>query len=214
MGRYLMMSAVDRRRAVTGIVVAATAFMLPRGGAANTGEEAEFARAILTKVYDLFLNQNYSDEEVEQRLIVLFDETFDVPTVSRFALGRYWRSASLEEREEYQRIFSTYFIKNYWRRGVDRSEAAKDTWDIVSVRALDDVDSFVICRVVRPTAPPKELVLRTRLIEGRLRLIDAVMDGISVLSAVRDDFTSAIRVNGGKVESLIALMRARIEASE
>ena len=78
-----MMSAVDRRRAVTGIVVAATAFMLPQGGAANTGEEAEFARAILTKVYDLFLNQNYSDEEVEQRLIVLFDETFDVPTVSR-----------------------------------------------------------------------------------------------------------------------------------
>ncbi len=199
---------------MTGIVVMATAFMLPRGGAANTNEEAEFARSTMTQFYDLVVDQDHSDEELERRLIALFDDSIDVPTVSRFVLGRYWRSTSSEEREAYQNLFSTYIVKNYWKRTIDRSSATKDTWDIVGIRAEDDVDTFVISRVVRPTGPSQEVLWRVRLVEGRCRIIDAVIDGISVLLAVRDDFTSVIRSNGGRVDSLIAMMRARIESRE
>ena len=77
----------------------------------------------MTHFYDLVLDQVQSEEEIERGLIALLDDRFDVPTLSRFVLGRYWRSASAEEREEYQNIFSTYIVKSYFNTAIDRSES-------------------------------------------------------------------------------------------
>ena len=40
----------------------------------------------------------------------LFHADFDGPGIARFVLGRYWRSASEEEQQEYLKLFEDYEI--------------------------------------------------------------------------------------------------------
>src|SRR6202521_2176164 len=46
----------------------------------------------------------------------LFQADFDGPGIARFVLGRYWRSASEDERQEFLKLFENYVVFVYGTR--------------------------------------------------------------------------------------------------
>src|ERR1700746_3802696 len=46
----------------------------------------------------------------------LFHTDFDCPGIARFVLGRYWRSASAEEQQEFVKLFEDYVVFVYATR--------------------------------------------------------------------------------------------------
>src|SRR4030081_3836365 len=46
----------------------------------------------------------------------LFQDDFDVPGIGQFVLGRYWRTATPEEQQEFLRLFQEYIVQAYAAR--------------------------------------------------------------------------------------------------
>ena len=46
----------------------------------------------------------------------LFREDFDIPGIGQFVLGRYWRTATPEQQQEFLRLFQEYIVQAYSSR--------------------------------------------------------------------------------------------------
>jgi len=60
---------------------------------------------------------------------------------------------------------------------------------------------------VRDGRPPIRVDWRVRNGEDQLKIIDVVVEGVSMLLTQRDEFASVIQRSGGNVEGLLARLR-------
>src|SRR6185312_10524423 len=59
------------------------------------------------------LTSNAAEASREQQFGALFEEGFDVPGIARFVLGPYWRTASDEQRQDFEKLFKAYIVHAY-----------------------------------------------------------------------------------------------------
>src|SRR5207244_10909015 len=104
-----------RRSLLTGLfVLFATASM-----AATPMVNPADAVAFMNKLWDRAVEvlNNKTDPTIrEARFRELFHTDFDCPGLARFVLGRYWRSASEEEQQEFVKLFGDYVVFVYTAR--------------------------------------------------------------------------------------------------
>ena len=59
------------------------------------------------------LSKNATPAQKVARFQELFREDFDVPGIARFVLGRYWKTATPEQQEEFVKLFEDYIALVY-----------------------------------------------------------------------------------------------------
>jgi phospholipid transport system substrate-binding protein len=200
---------VRQRFFVAGLLAVAVLFAGVQD-AARAGSIAEapgeFIRNLADKAVAALTVEDITRAERVRRFRILLNEHFDVRTIGRFVLGRYWRKASEEERAEFLILFEGLIVDTY----VDRF--AKYSGQALSVTKTEDSrdDSIVYSRIDRPSGgPPVGVAWRLRLRDGRYLIIDVMVEGVSMGQTQRSEFASVIRRNGGSVEGLLAKLRAR-----
>ena len=52
------------------------------------------------KAINTLTDQSITQEEKEKRFGKLFDDNFDIPSISRFVLGKYWKSSTKTQKKE------------------------------------------------------------------------------------------------------------------
>src|SRR6266404_349954 len=62
------------------------------------------------------LGPSVSPAQRVARFRELFRDDFDVPGLGQFVLGRYWRTATPEEQQEFLRLFQEYIVQAYAAR--------------------------------------------------------------------------------------------------
>ncbi len=134
----------------------------------------------------------------------LLSEAFDLPFISRFVLGRYWKQATPEQRSSYLAQFSEYVLQTYSAR---LGGYAGDALTILSERPAGSRDVLVSTRIERPSGPPIEADWLVRTTGERNRIIDVRVEGVSMLFSQRAEFAAVIQRRG--IEGLIEVMRAR-----
>ena len=135
---------------------------------------------------------------------------FDIPIVSRFVLGRHWRSATDEQRAEFSAIFLDFLARVYASR-FDSYSYGGEQFTVLAVIADESGDTVVRAQVARPSgADPVELDFRVRAKDGIHRVVDLYVEGISMLLTHRAEFSSVINRKG--IDGLLSDIRARIEA--
>jgi phospholipid transport system substrate-binding protein len=138
----------------------------------------------------------------------ILDEGFDLPLIGRYALGRYWRRATSVQRREYVKLFEDFIVVTYVAR---LGEYSGETLRVVSSRP-DDQDTVVISEIVLEGRPSIRVDWRVRNGDpdhSELKIIDVVVEGISMLLTQRDEFASVIQRSGGNVEGLLARLREK-----
>jgi phospholipid transport system substrate-binding protein len=127
----------------------------------------------------------------------------DFQSIGRFVLGRYWNSATQQQRDEYMKVFTDFVAKSYSRRLAE--EATVSGFNITNIRDLGEGDSLVQTTITRPSGPPLNYEWRVRDSGGNVKIVDVVVEGVSLLVTHRSDFTSVAGQNG--VDGLIASLR-------
>ena len=163
----------------------------------------------MNKVWDSaveVLNNKTDPSLREARFRELFDTDFDCPGIARFVLGRYWRSASQEEQQEFVKLFENYVVFVYTTRLSNfGGEALK-----VSGSRSDGDGVIVSTDVISPgAAPPMKIDWRLVSDNGTYKISDVIVEGVSMMVTQRSEFASVVQRNGGQVRSLIAMMRER-----
>jgi phospholipid transport system substrate-binding protein len=195
------------------VLLSAFAAMPVVAGVGTVAEaSAESARAFITELGKQTLDALQKSNAPAQRAAKMEDilrRGFDFPTIGRFVIGRYWNTASPQQREEYIKVFSDFVAKSYSRRLAE--EASINAFNITNLRDLGEGDSLVQTAITRPSGPPLNYEWRVRDSGGgTMKIVDVVVEGVSLLVTQRADFTSVAGQNG--MDGLIKTLRDKAAA--
>jgi phospholipid transport system substrate-binding protein len=104
-----------RRSLLTSLFVLIATASLAAPPPVNPADAAAFMNQLWASAVEV-LNKKADPAAREARFRQLFHEDFDCPGIARFVLGRYWRSASEEEQQEFVRLFEDYVVFVYTAR--------------------------------------------------------------------------------------------------
>jgi phospholipid transport system substrate-binding protein len=169
---------------------------------------SEFIAGLGDRAVSALTGPDLSRSEREARFRELLDSHFDVPAIGKFVLGRYWRVATEEEKQEFLGLFEEFLIKGYARRF---AEYSGETFEVRNVRQEAGGQSLVQSLVIRPSAENVRVDWRVQgTSEGSFRIIDVIVEGLSMAATQRDEFASVIQSKGGKVAGLIEVLRQKV----
>ena len=205
-------SRLSRRALLVGALIAA--LMVAAAGqrtAASDDAAVVFVQGVGDEVMAILgdkANSTLAEREVAFR--DLMGRGFDIPTVTRFVLGKHWKTATDGQRAEFTAIFLDFLARVYASR-FDSYSYGGEVFTVQSTIADESGDTIVRARVARPSgADPVELDFRVRPKDGSHRVVDLYVEGISMLLTHRAEFASVINRKG--FDGLLNDIRARIEA--
>ena len=172
---------------------------------ADPGASA-FIQKLGTEAINSFANKGQPKPQAMAKFKELLNNGFDVPYIGRWVLGRHWNQASPQQQQEYQALFEQLIVKTYAERFVEYSG---ETFKITGSRPEGDTDTMVTTQVIRPNGPPVAVDWRVRKRDGGHKIIDVVVEGVSMGVTQRQEFSSVIQSNGGRIEGLIQALRQK-----
>lgn len=197
------------RRTFLTLAFAAGVALSGRIASADAGVSAsEFIAGLGQRAVSALTGPDLTREERETRFRELLDTHFDVPGIAKFVLGRYWRVATDEEKQEFVKLFEEFLVQGYARRF---AEYSGENFEVRNVRQGGDGYALVQSLVIRPNA--ENVRVDWRVQDGgdaSFRIVDVIVEGLSMAATQRDEFASVIQSKGGKVAGLIDVLRAKV----
>ena len=144
----------------------------------------------------------------QARLEPYLQRVVDENGVARFSLGRYWQSATPEQRAEYLRLFHIVLLRGVVNRLGDYQAGSVKVTVNTPVEKADG--TFVPTVVERSGAKPVNITWMVTAEGNVLHIADVVAEGMSLRMTQRSDYASFLARNGGDVGALIAAMRKQV----
>ncbi len=151
-------------------------------------------------------NENLSEQEKQKKFRALLQSNFNMKTIARFAMGRYWRQASSEQKDEYFKLFEEMVVNIYSERFSDYQGQEF----VVENAHQDGKNDFIVKSSIIPKDGPEIRVdWRVRIKDNKESVVDIIVEGVSMALTQRSDFASVIQRGGGNVEVLLTHLRER-----
>jgi phospholipid transport system substrate-binding protein len=171
-------------------------------------EAGVFVQSLGDQAIKIITDKSLSPTDREHKFHQMFVDSFDVPAIGRFVLGRYWRTASDSQKSEFLKLFEDMIVKTYNNRF---TEYKGEQFVVTNTRADGD-SAMVTTNVTRPGGnQPVKVDWRVLRPQGKLKIVDVVIEGVSMSVTQQQEFGSVIQRNGGQIDSLLASMRERIQ---
>jgi phospholipid transport system substrate-binding protein len=164
-----------------------------------------FVRATGDKLISI-INGNLSPADKRQTLARVIDSAVDVNGVAQFCLGRFWRTASSKEQQEYTQLFHAVLVNNIAGK---LGEYQGVTFSVGRAETRDD-NQVVDTTVVRPNNAPTDVQWVISEASGSPKIIDVIAEGTSLRLTQRSDYASYLVRNNNNVQALIEAMRQQI----
>ena len=196
-----------RVRAVGLLVAAASVAAL-----AADSPAAPSARGVVEKVIGdalvILRDPKLTMEERAQKVRAIAEKTMDFQTLSRLALGQYWRSLTPAQQTQFVEEFRKHVAATY---GHTTDEYNNEDIIVASDQKESDGDYTVRTRIMGDKDGRKQEIAkvdyRLRQKDGGWFIIDVNIDGVSLMSNFRSQFQE-IMTNGG-YDKLIKLLREK-----
>jgi phospholipid transport system substrate-binding protein len=146
----------------------------------------------------------------EAKFKELLGEGFEMTAIARFCMGVYWQKATERERQDYLALFPQYIARAYTAKfgGLYQGQ----TFNVVSTRQ-DGKDGVWVASQMNPAKAddqPVKVNWRLRQVSGQSwKVIDVVVDNISMVVTQRDEFVGMMQ-QSGSVATLLDTMRDRL----
>lgn len=149
-------------------------------------------------------NTDLTTSQKEKVFRKILDANFDMRTIGRFVMGRNWKSASDQQKNEYQKLFKELVVKVYSERF---GEYKGQDFQVDSVRSTGKSDFLVTSYIVPNNGSKAKVDWRVRDKNGKMKVIDIIIEGVSMTVTQRSEFASIIQRGGGDVEVLLTHLR-------
>ncbi len=191
------------RPSAVGVALTAALWVFALGAADAAQNEAErFVKSLGDEAIVVLSTSDASEEQRKIRFRSLLDQGFAVDTIARFVIGRYWRAATPQQRQEYMSLFREFVLDTYARR---LDGYSGETFDVIKTLPIDETDTMVSTEIVRQNGPPIRVDYRVRVRNDGHRIVDVIVEGISLVVTQRAEFASVINRKG--LDGLLAELR-------
>lgn len=165
----------------------------------------QFGNEAIAKLTD----PGISDEDQIARFRELLYEGFDVPLISQFVAGRYWRSADEAERQAFVEVFERYLDQRF--RPLFRQYQGQEFRTTGVRNDAGNADLYWVAMSVDVgSSSAAKLEWRLRKDNGGYKILDVKAEGVSMAQTLRDEYASVARSQGG-LAGLTRVLREKIE---
>lgn len=153
-------------------------------------------------------NRRRLQEITEQHLL----PHIDFQLISRLVLGKQWRAATPQQRQQFIQEFRKFLIRFYSTSLAEytkTNDIAKDIMSFLPLRENESGDKVTVRSLVHQPRKSQPIAVNYRLYlrENRWKIVDVVVDEVSLIVNYRTNFATEIRRGG--MDGLITRLTER-----
>ncbi len=176
----------------------------------DTTDPALFITALAQDAIRVLDHRQGSFEARETRFQSLLTKNFAVGHISRFVVGKHWSRLSPDQRQQYGKLFEEWLVKYYLIRLNGYSDQSVR---VLGDRAVGRSDVLVRTHIVGPKTPkPLKVDWRVRQFTSGPRIVDVIVEGVSMIIIQRADFAAIIEKRG--IDGFLLHLQTRLSDLE
>jgi phospholipid transport system substrate-binding protein len=197
-------------RLAVGAAVGALLLCAIAGIAQAQEDPKSVVQANADKIIAVLSNESLSKEQKRQQVEDIVVSGVDFTTLSKLVLARNWSKFTPEQQQEFMTEFRRHLSQTYGRR---LDQYRNEKIQVVNERTESNGDVTVKSRILRGgSGADVDLDYRLRKIDGHWKIIDFVIEQVSLVSNFRSQFQDIV-ASGGP-EKLLAVLREKTAKGE
>ena len=148
------------------------------------------------------LGSGLTKEERIEKLKEIAKDTVDITGIGFYSLGKHRKNLSKEELENYKIVFEAYFLKSFSSRLAEYSNPEID----VNSKNIINANYTIVSSTLVATDSRPEVKIEWRVYTkdpDNLLIRDLIIEGLSLARTQKEEFSSIINSNDGKIEALL-----------
>lgn len=176
--------------------------------ATDQKEAAAFLQDLGDEAIAILDNKGNPLEKREEAVQTLLREHLELETMGRFVLGTEWRKADEAQQKAYLDLFSEFVVRTYSRR---LGEYGGQHFEVTGTSQAGKADALVVTKITSDDgSPPVQAGWRVKTANGgKLKIVDVVVEGVSMLQTQRSEFDSVVRRSG--LDGLMTLLKEKLD---
>lgn len=177
--------------------------------AAEQAEAASFLTGLSERAVAQLTDAGVPEDERERRFRALLNEGFDIPLIGRFVLARYWRGATEEERQGFLSTFEDMIVQRFLPMFADHKG---ERFTVTEVHTDPSRPELVTAytEIIGPRGAPAQVAWRIHDANGQHKIIDVLVEKVSMVITLRSEYGSFIQRHGGSVSALVDGLRQQL----
>lgn len=176
-------------------------FSATANAAVDAAKAEEFVQKVTKEGIEEIINANVSQSVKDERFEKLFNNALDLNFIGQFVLGRYWRTATAEQKKEFISAYRELNIKT-WSQRFDEFKGKnfifKGTTPSNSANQV-----FVNSVVLMDQGEPAKVVWRVKQTGDNFKIVDIIIENVSLAITARNEYTAYIKTAPGGIDDLI-----------
>ncbi len=164
-------------------------------------EAKDFIQNVANRAVSILQREDVNDAERLRVFQAILEEAFNIPFLARLALGRYRSRATEEQLAEYEMLFGDFVLNRY---STILNAYSGEEFVVTSAREAGGRDVYVRSDIVG-SRDQTSVDWRVRKYGDSLKIIDVVVENISMVISQREEFASVINREG--FEGLLRRLR-------
>ena len=148
------------------------------------------------------LGGNLSKEERVEKLKDIARDTVDINGIGFYSLGAHRKNLTEDQLNKYKKVFAEYFLKSFSSR---LAEYSNPEIEVNSKKVINKNYTIVSSTLVSTGSRP-EVKIEWRVYTkdpDNLLIRDLIIEGLSLARTQKEEFSSIINSNDGKIEALL-----------
>ena len=171
-------------------------FLNNQSFAVETLSVKKFIKVLGDKIISIADNEKLDFEQKKDELATIVDSNIDINWISKFVLGRHYRIATIQQKEQFKKLYHQFIINSYIPKFIDYNNTkftiigVSNNGNYHTVKCIfnfidkPEVSLDFRVRKAKNNAPPKFLVF------------DFLAEKISLIETQRSEFGSVISQKG------------------
>lgn len=203
-------STLRKLPVILSVYLVAISLGLPAQSAAmaqDGGDKpAKFIQGLADEAIAVLRDREGSFDEREKRFREVLKDDFAMKKIGRFAAGKFWRQMSADQQQQYQQLFEEWILKTYSIRFGGYSD---ETVNVLKTIKAGQTDVFVRTKIKSSSGRALKVDWRVRNIKDNYKIIDVVVEGVSMLVTQKAEFGAVLRQRG--IDGLIGILRSQLD---
>ncbi len=182
--------------------------MAPGARAQSAQDASAMVSSLANRALQILGDKSIPLAEREANFRVLFTENFHIRSIGVFVLGRHWRRATPAQRKAYLDVFERFIVKTYTVR---LRQYTGEKFKIIRAMGPDERGVYLVdSEINRPDRNKISLSWTLRRAKAGLRVVDIVIQNLSMAQTQREDFAAIIR-RRGSIDGLISALEEKMK---
>ena len=192
-------------RKLTAASFVALALLAAPASAQTAGKPEEWLQSLSLEAQGALVRVDRESVQSRAAFAALVERNFALDVIGQYVLSASWEATSTIDRERFRILFKSYIVQTYAARMNDLT----GRFEIKGAKPFGKRDILVnmVARIIPGLS--RQVDWRIRELEGRYRVLDIYIDGLSMALILHDEFTAAVKLHG--FEGLMAILDEKVQ---